>query len=123
VQPRPGPELARPGAGVGLSGRGRRVHVVPGADRTDPGDERGDLRRRAAVTVARRRGPCAQRQRGLRGALAAEVAAKVAWLVGAVAASMADSHRLEAAELAIRAGLTRRGVLEDLLAAGPATRT
>jgi len=51
--------------------------------------------------------------------LAAEAAAEVARLAGAVAGSLAGGEGVEAAELAIRAGLTRlgRGVLEDLLAA------
>src|SRR5207248_5497797 len=58
-------------------------------------------------------------KKGLCEALAAEAAAEVARLAGAVAASLAGGEGIEAAELAIRAGLTRlgRGVLEDLLAA------
>jgi len=49
----------------------------------------------------------------------AEAAAEVARLAGTVAASLAGGEGIEAAELAIRAGLTSlgRGVLEDLLTA------
>ena len=58
-------------------------------------------------------------KKGLCEALAAEAAAEVGRLAAAVAASLAGGDGIEAAELAIRAGLTRlgRGVLEDLLAA------
>ena len=57
--------------------------------------------------------------KGLCEALAAEAAAEVARLAGTVAASLAGGEGIEAAELAIRAGLTSlgRGVLEDLLTA------
>ncbi|MGH3238090.1 MAG: ISKra4 family transposase, partial [Streptosporangiaceae bacterium] len=58
-------------------------------------------------------------KKGLCEALAAEAAAEVARLAGTVAASLAGGKGIEAAELAIRAGLTSlgRGVLEDLLTA------
>src|ERR1019366_3707077 len=58
------------------------------------------------------------------GAAGPKAAAESARLAGAVAASLAGGEGIEAAELAIRAGLTRlgRGVPEDLLAAGAGHR-
>ena len=75
--------------------------------------------RPALPRQARTAAPDPEGQKGLCEALAAGAAAEVARLAGTVAASLAGGEGIEAAELAIRAGLTGlgRGVLEDLLTA------
>ena len=75
--------------------------------------------RPASPRQPRTAAPDPEGRKGLCEALAAEAAAEVARLAGAVAASLAAGEGIEAAELAIRAGLTSlgRGVLENLLTA------